>query len=151
VGESRVKPLNPSGVIVRDSMHEWALAEGVILTALRAAEERKANKILRVRVKLGELQQVEEEIFTTALKELSKDTLADGAEFSIVRESTTLRCNRCSNEWKVERNNLDSDEAELIHFLPEAAHVYLKCPKCGSPDFTIKSGRGVWIESVEVE
>lgn len=131
-------------------MHEWALAEGVILTALRVAQERKATRILRVRIKLGELQQVEEEIFSTALVELSKNTPAEGAEFLLTREPATLKCNRCSYEWKVETGKMNPAEAELIHFLPEAAHTYLKCPKCGSPDFAIESGRGVWIESVEV-
>ena len=132
-------------------MHEWALAEGVILTALEVARERGASKILRVRVRLGELQQVEEEIFSTALRELSKNTSAEEAEFELVGEPASFRCNRCSHEWKVEKSDISPEEAELIHFLPEAAHAYLRCPECGSPDFTIRSGRGVWIESVELE
>ena len=131
-------------------MHEWALAESVVLTVLRVAEERNAARVLRVRIKLGELQQVEEEIFSTALRELSKNTPAEDAEFSLAREPAVLKCNRCSHEWKVERDKLKPEEAELILFLPEAAHTYLRCPRCGSPDFAIESGRGVWIESVEL-
>jgi hydrogenase nickel incorporation protein HypA/HybF len=44
--------------------------------------------------------------------------------------------------------SLDEEAREAIHFLPEAAHAYIRCPKCGSPDFEILSGRGVWLESV---
>jgi hydrogenase nickel incorporation protein HypA/HybF len=37
---------------------------------------------------------------------------------------------------------------ENIHFIPEVAHVYVKCPRCESPDFEVLKGRGVWINKV---
>ena len=41
------------------------------------------------------------------------------------------------------------DVREAIHFVPEIAHTYIKCPKCGSPDFEVVQGRGVWLESIK--
>ncbi len=38
---------------------------------------------------------------------------------------------------------------ESIHFIPEVAHTYIKCPKCGSPDFEIIKGRGIWLEKIK--
>lgn len=54
--------------------------------------------------------------------------------------------------WKHLKFNikkLDKDKAEAVHFVPEVAHTYIKCQKCGSPDFKIASGRGVWLDSIE--
>jgi hydrogenase nickel incorporation protein HypA/HybF len=31
------------------------------------------------------------------------------------------------------------------------AHVYLKCAKCGSPDFEVIKGRGVWLSTIKGE
>jgi Zn finger protein HypA/HybF involved in hydrogenase expression len=28
------------------------------------------------------------------------------------------------------------------------AHVYIKCPACGSPDFEVTQGRGVWLATM---
>jgi hydrogenase nickel incorporation protein HypA/HybF len=46
---------------------------------------------------------------------------------------------------------LDPDMRESIHFLPEAGHAFIRCPSCGSPDYAVTSGRGVYIESIGVE
>ncbi|MCK4571832.1 hydrogenase maturation nickel metallochaperone HypA, partial [candidate division WOR-3 bacterium] len=51
-------------------MHEWALAEAVISTAIKVAEEEKFKEITEIKIKLGELQQIEIEIFEFALKEI---------------------------------------------------------------------------------
>ncbi len=136
-------------------MHEWALAESVICTISDEIEKNKLNRISRVIVKIGELQQIDLDIFRFALDTvlaLYEPTVEKG---SIVLETelSTLKCNVCENEWAFEENikNMPDDEAEAIHFIPEIAHTYMRCPACGSPDFKIKKGRGVWIESIEGE
>ncbi|MDH5187030.1 MAG: hydrogenase/urease maturation nickel metallochaperone HypA, partial [candidate division WOR-3 bacterium] len=50
-------------------MHEWSLAEAVVATAIRAAEKEGLKEIIEIKIKLGELQQIEKEIFEFALKE----------------------------------------------------------------------------------
>jgi hydrogenase nickel incorporation protein HypA/HybF len=47
------------------------------------------------------------------------------------------------------REEHGEETSEAVHFVPEMAHVYLKCPKCGSPDFEIAEGRGVWLASIK--
>ena len=39
--------------------------------------------------------------------------------------------------------------SEAIHFVPEMAHVYIKCKECGSPDFEVIEGRGVWLATIK--
>jgi hydrogenase nickel incorporation protein HypA/HybF len=129
-------------------MHEWALAEAIIAAAQQIAEKEKLREIRGVTVKIGELQQVEQEILRFALSQL-KPASFKNAKFRIVKAKTTLKCRVCGNTWLFRKNKLDENTAEAIHFVPEVAHAYIKCPKCGSPDFEISEGRGVWLENIK--
>ena len=129
-------------------MHEWALAEAVITGARQIAEKEKLREIKEVTIKVGELQQVEEDILRFALSQL-KPASFKNAEFHIERAKTTLKCRVCGNTWLFSKNKLDENTAEAIHFVPEVAHAYIKCPICGSPDFEIVEGRGIWLESIK--
>ena len=129
-------------------MHEWALAEAVITAAQQIAEKEKLKEVKEVTIKIGELQQVEEEILLFALSQL-KPASFKNAEFHIAKAKTTLKCRVCGHAWLFRKNKLDEDTAEAIHFVPEVAHVYIKCPKCRSPDFEIAEGRGVWLENIK--
>jgi hydrogenase nickel incorporation protein HypA/HybF len=129
-------------------MHEWALAEAVIATATQIAEKEKLKEVKEVTIKVGELQQVEKDILKFALSQLKPDSFRN-AKFHIIRAKTTLKCRVCGNTWLFKEQKLDKDTAEAIHFVPEVAHAYIRCPKCGSPDFEIVEGRGIWLENVK--
>jgi hydrogenase nickel incorporation protein HypA/HybF len=128
-------------------MHEWALAESVIKTILEVAEKEGIDRIVEVKIKIGEMQQLEHEVFKTALIQLKPAELED-TEFKIEVDKTRLKCRVCGHEWLFDKECFGEEVLEAIHFLPEASHVYVKCPKCGSPDFEIVSGRGIWIVSI---
>ena len=134
-------------------MHELALAEGVVVTALRAAEGRGLTKIGKITVRIGELQQIERELFEHALKEVlpATDERLTGAEIELQTEHSKLTCRVCCRSFSFSEatSSLSPDEAEAVHFVPELAHTYVSCPDCGSPDFEVVAGRGVWIESIE--
>ncbi len=129
-------------------MHEWALAEAVIRATQQIAEKEKLKEINEVEIKIGELQQVEREIFRFALSQL-KPANFRSTRFRLSKAKTKLKCRVCENTWLFRRSKLDEDTAEAIHFVPEVAHSYIKCPKCGSPDFEISKGRGVWLENIK--
>jgi hydrogenase nickel incorporation protein HypA/HybF len=128
-------------------MHEWALAESVLKTVLRIVDEKRIGKVTEIKIKIGEMQQLEYEVFREALVQLKPVELKD-AEFVIEVAETELKCRACGFEWLFPKKELGEDVLEAIHFLPEVSHAYLKCPRCGSPDFEITGGRGVWIESI---
>ncbi|MDH5684912.1 MAG: hydrogenase nickel incorporation protein HypA [candidate division WOR-3 bacterium] len=134
-------------------MHEWSLAEAVVATAVRVAEKEGLKEIIEIKIKLGELQQIEKEIFEFALKEITKQEspLLNRTGIEIEMEKAILKCRVCGKEWSFSdaTKEISGDEAEFIHFLPDVAHVYIGCPKCKSPDFEIIQGRGVWIDSIE--
>ena len=129
-------------------MHEWALAEAVIKAANEIAEKEGLKQVTEVNVKIGELQQVERPIFRFALTQLKPAKFKD-AKFHLSTAKTTLKCRVCGNIWTFKKASLNGETAEAIHFVPEVAHTYIKCPKCGSPDFEIAQGRGVWLETIK--
>jgi len=83
----------------------------------------------------------------------SAPDLFEDVTFKLEIEPAGFKCMNCSHEWLFSdvKKNLDDDETESIHFIPETAHVFLKCPNCKSPDFEIVKGRGIWVDSIEGE
>ena len=128
-------------------MHEWALAEGVIKTAIEKAREHGIKKINEIDLKIGEMQDIEMDIFKFALDELMKEYGME-AKVNIKIQKTRLRCNVCNHEWSFDEFKLSDEEKEFVHFLPESIFSYARCPKCGSQYFEIVEGRGVWIEAI---
>jgi hydrogenase nickel incorporation protein HypA/HybF len=128
-------------------MHEWALAEAIITAVKQIVEKEKLRELREVTIKVGELQQVEKDILRFALSQLNLAAFKN-VQFHIEKAKTALKCRACGNTWLFSRNKLDEATAEAIHFVPEVAHAYIRCPKCGSPDFEISAGRGVWIENI---
>lgn len=134
-------------------MHEFALAEGVAVTAVEAARKEGLQRITRLTVGIGELQQIERELFTGALREVMPAVHPQlaGVELELIVRPARLRCRACGQPFDLQAGNseLTEDQAEAIHFVPELAHTYLRCPACGSPDFEVREGRGVWLEEIE--
>ena len=129
-------------------MHEWALAEAVIAAASEAAKKEGLREVTEVRIRVGELQQIEQEVFKFALSQLKKAEL-ESARFRIEKVRAKLECRACGHTWIFSKERLDEGTIEAIHFVPEVAHAYVKCPRCGSPDFEVLEGRGVWLLSIK--
>lgn len=133
-------------------MHEWALAESVIKSAVEHASAEKLKKLKETGVVFGELQAIDGEIFKFALEELRKQFPgAASCKFKIIKQPAAFRCKACAHEFPLKGLKKTKDEAEFIHFVPEMAHTFLKCPKCKSPDFEIARGRGVSISYIKGE
>ena len=136
-------------------MHEWALAESILAAAVEAAEKEKLKKISKIKISIGELQQIEQDIFEFALKEIIKtqDNKLKNVKIHIETEESVLKCKSCEHTWNFSeiKKKINENEAEEIHFIPEVAFVHTRCPKCGSPDFEIQTGRGVSITSIKGE
>jgi hydrogenase nickel incorporation protein HypA/HybF len=129
-------------------MHEWALAEAVITAASETAKKEGLRKVTEVRISIGEMQQIERDIFCYALEQLRQAEFAE-TKFEVEEEKAELKCRVCGYEWPFDREKLDVASAEAVHFVPEVAHAYVKCPKCNSPDFEVVKGRGVWLKTLK--
>ncbi len=124
------------------------MAEAVLASAKEIAAKEQLKTVTEVTIKVGELQQVEPPILRFALSQM-KEGIFKNAKFHICKAKSTLKCRVCGTTWQYNPKKVDQATAEAIHFVPEVAHTYIKCPNCGSPDFEILSGRGVWIENLK--
>lgn len=103
-----------------------------------------------LRVAVGELQAVDEEILRFAVEELFKGKGVEVSNLVFEKEPAVLRCNACGRTWKLEDLDMSEDAREAVHFIPEVFHVFARCPSCGSQDLEIVQGRGVYIASLEL-
>ncbi|RLF77352.1 hydrogenase nickel insertion protein HypA [Thermococci archaeon] len=134
-------------------MHEWALADGIVRTAIDFAQQNGKDKILALKIVLGELQDIDEGILKFAIGELVKGTIAEDAEIEFEVEDAEFKCRNCGNLWKLKevKESFDDRIKEDIHFIPEVVHAFLACPECGSRDFEVIKGRGVYLAAIKVE
>jgi len=131
-------------------VHEWALAEAVVESVIAKSLEIGRKRFEYLRVVLGRLQQIDKDILAYAIDQLLKLAREErGIEVGKVEfkeEEVELHCLRCGYRWIVDLGSMDESTRESIHFVPEAIHAYVKCPRCGSHDFEIAAGRGIAIE-----
>ncbi len=142
-------------------MHEWSLASSIVLTTKKIARE-KGIRVKGVDIVVGELSQIDLEILRDALNTLFKEELGWNVNVRIDVEKAKLKCNTCGYEFgfneaweqieKIFCQDLEPGEEceNPIHYVPEIASSFIKCPRCGSPDLEIISGRGVWIKSIKI-
>lgn len=133
-------------------VHEWSLAEAVISTILNVAKEKGAKKIAKAEIKIGTLQQIEVDVLTFAFRELVKHTPLEKTEIKLKSEEAHFKCRACGFEWNFNDaiGKLGREESEAIHFVPDLVHAFIRCPRCGSPDFEVVGGRGIWVEYIKI-
>ena len=135
-------------------MHEFALADAVVRAAVKTADDEELQKVDHVQVRVGELQSIKKETFDFALKESrpADDPRLEETTFEVVIVPAAFRCRVCDHAFVLaDCGERDPDAAEAIHFVPELAHAFMRCPSCGSPDFEVTEGRGVEIGTIQGE
>jgi hydrogenase nickel incorporation protein HypA/HybF len=133
-------------------MHEWALADAVIEATSAALAGRNPSCLRAVTVTVGELQAIDHEIFLFALGTILEERPFRTATYKLEIEPASFLCSACEREWTLaETRDLNDQTREAIHFLPEAAHAFIRCPACGSPDYRVQKGRGVSIASLTLD
>ncbi|MEM1858379.1 MAG: hydrogenase/urease maturation nickel metallochaperone HypA, partial [Desulfurococcaceae archaeon] len=72
-------------------VHEWALAESIVLYVL----SRGIKKAKKVAVKIGVLQSIDKDILVFAVRELSKEYGLEIGEVEVVDEEPVFKCHIC--------------------------------------------------------
>lgn len=127
-------------------VHEWVLAESI----LDYLKQKGYSRVRTLKIKLGVLQSIDKEILEFGLRELATERNMNIDNIVFEEEPAVLQCNTCGHRWSVGPEDFDDDSREAVHFVPEAVYAYTRCPRCGSRDFKILSGRGLsGIEVVE--
>lgn len=121
-------------------MHEWAIAEAIVKELENLLSKNRG--IRRIKIMTGELQNIDEHILSQYI-EMMMGEVAPNVEYSIEMEKAIFKCNLCGYTWRLKDIELSDEVREAVHFVPEAIHAYIKCPRCSSTDFDVIAGRGV--------
>ena len=112
-------------------MHEQSIVSYLLSAALEDAEENNAEKIVSLKLVVGELTGVEKDAVDFYFGFMSKGTIAEGAAIEYEYTKPQLRCRECD-----------------IIFPREG--LKFNCPKCSKKAIEMVGGRELYIESMEI-
>lgn len=113
-------------------MHELSIAQAIVESARRAAEENGISRIAKLTLRVGSFSGVVEEALRFAFEVASQGTPAEGAILEIKNIPLTIRCSSCAASSKI--------------------HPFLfQCPSCGSRDVEILTGQELNLDTIEGE
>jgi hydrogenase nickel incorporation protein HypA/HybF len=123
-------------------MHEATLANSIVQTVLRHAEQAAAYKVRSVTVELGEWTTFNPEQVGFWVKIGFEKTIARGARVSFKKVRGAIRCKACGYEGKCPQPRSDME--------PWTGPV-LECPRCGKTDVLIVQGREAIVRKIMVD
>jgi len=113
-------------------MHELSIAEKVNNTITSLCERSDWTRVRRIVLKVGHMRQIDPELLSFAFEVISKGTVSEGAEVSILELPIVFMCHSCGRETGSEGT------------------VFI-CANCGGTNVELRSGMELTIESMEVE
>jgi hydrogenase nickel incorporation protein HypA/HybF len=113
-------------------MHEIGLIDDIIcIINARLKESKENSKVKKVNVVIGELEHVSLRHFEFHFREATRGTLLENVELNFKKVKARFKCGDCNYEYLAEDGNNG-------------------CPRCSSLVNNIISGKGVFVESIEV-
>ncbi|MBR5094347.1 MAG: hydrogenase maturation nickel metallochaperone HypA [Oscillospiraceae bacterium] len=113
-------------------MHELALTEGIIQIVREQAEINGFDRVLEIRLRVGEYSGIVPECLLEFFPIASRGTPAEGAALTIQPVPAAFRCFGCGYEGPVPRRTAC-------------------CPDCGSTAIRMTVGREFYVEDMKVE
>ena len=114
-------------------MHELPVTQAILDTALSAAQQAGARRIVAIDLVIGELSGIMDDSVQFYFDILSRDTLAQGAQLRFQRQPAEVLCQECGHTYNA---------------APPLAPF---CPACGSPRMQVSGGRQFFLESIEID
>jgi hydrogenase nickel incorporation protein HypA/HybF len=114
-------------------MHELSIVEALIEQAEKEVKRSgQEGRVVGLDVVVGRLSGVNCDSIRFAFELLSDGTRFEHAELRIAEPKATCRCDAC-------------------HAQEEIDELAVCCPRCASPKISIKGGRDLLLESIEIE
>jgi hydrogenase nickel incorporation protein HypA/HybF len=123
-------------------MHEATLANSIVQTVLRHANQAGAKRVRSVTVELGEWTTYNPEQVGFWVKVGFEKTIARGARLFFKKVEGAIRCNSCGYLGKCPQRRDAMD--------PGIGPV-LECPSCGQPDVEIVQGREAIVKAIKID
>lgn len=112
-------------------MHEVSLMEQTLEIALENAHQQGANKINRLKMRIGEMSGVVPEALEFAFDVVTEGTIASGAILEIESVPVICYCGHCQQEFK-------------------PADLFYQCPQCEQLSSQVRSGKEIELTSLEL-
>jgi|YelNatPaOPRAMG01_1025707.scaffolds.fasta_scaffold173886_1 hydrogenase nickel incorporation protein HypA/HybF len=142
-------------------MHELSLAQSLVGSVIEEVKKHGAKRAIEIDVSIGELMQLDRDIFVEALGSIMTDPALKGAKLEVNVEKAVFSCGKCGSKWGMDEASkqladieddllvLEPDSKELpLHFLPELYPAFVRCPKCGSSDILLSQGGTVKLKKL---
>ena len=113
-------------------MHELAITRSIIDIVNSEAEEKGFEKVLEIRLKVGEFSGIVPDCLRDFFPVASAGSAAEGAELVIEKITARVECLDCGFEGEADRKNAC-------------------CARCGSTALKMSAGREFYVESIKVE
>jgi hydrogenase nickel incorporation protein HypA/HybF len=113
-------------------MHEMSLAAEILDTVIEQAKEHAAQKILRVKIKVGEYCAIDPQALAFSFEALARETIAEGADLEVDTLPPMVKCRDCGEEFAFKG-------------------LQMVCPSCGGTNGEMAAGDEIIIDQVEVE
>ena len=114
-------------------MHEVSIMKSLFKTLTEKAIQVRAKRIHSITICVGRFSGIEPDLLRSAFMAISKETLAEGAQFKIINKPLQLECNHCGTMQLEDR------------------HIPFECPKCGSSSVQFDPNDELMVENMEVE
>lgn len=113
-------------------MHEFAITQGILDVTLKGAKEQGAIKINTVYLKVGAMSDIVDDCVQFYFEQLSKGTIAEGAQLQVEKVPARAKCNNCQAEFEPEE-------------------FFFQCSSCGQFGAQIISGKELEVSSLDIE
>jgi hydrogenase nickel incorporation protein HypA/HybF len=113
-------------------MHELSLVRALLRQLDDLVEQYPGQRLISIRVEIGEFSGVEPEFLSSAFSELASQGPYSSVDFVVERTVLRAACEACGQEFRV----LD------FKFL---------CPSCGSPRLCVLGGDEMMLDSMTLE
>ena len=112
-------------------MHEQSIVASLLTTALEDAKKDNAQRIISIKLVVGELTGVEKDAVNFYFGFMAKGTIAEGASLEFNYTKPQLRCREC----------------DII--FPRSRLEFI-CPGCNKKAVELVGGRELYIDSMEI-
>jgi hydrogenase nickel incorporation protein HypA/HybF len=113
-------------------MHEYPITQHIVKLVEEAARKQHAARVTKITLVVGEQSGFVGDSIHLYFDIISRGTLAEGAELSIIYIQSKLLCRRCNE-----------------HFA--RARYSFACPRCGEDGVPTDIGKEFYIQDIEVE
>jgi hydrogenase nickel incorporation protein HypA/HybF len=113
-------------------MHELYATQAILARALEKAGEQNASRITGAFIAVGEMSTYTDDSVEFYWGEITKGTIAEGAQLHFRHIPAELQCMTCATKYRPK-------EGEIV------------CPSCGGSGARIWSGEEFYLEALDVE